>query len=231
MRLGSIYGLADPRAPEIVRYVGQSIQPRQRLWGHLAEARSKSRSLHVPVYRWMRRLLKSGLAPVIAALEYVPAHQLDDRERYWISRLNRMQGRKLLNQLETGKWHHSADTRLRMSHAGRRAWANPRRRKEWSRRMRARCTPKYLRKLSKAHTGKKPSLETRRKCSRSMRRVWANPRRRRRMVLAQRHFWANPRRREEWSRRMRARSTPKYLRKLSLANTLAWQRRRRGKKP
>ncbi len=79
----SIYGLFDPRDPEIVRYVGYTqFTPEQRLRGHIAEARYGK-----PSHRcnWIRSLLAVEIKPAVFLIEEVTEASWKEREIYWIS--------------------------------------------------------------------------------------------------------------------------------------------------
>ncbi|MCC6361844.1 MAG: hypothetical protein IT450_24175 [Phycisphaerales bacterium] len=91
----TIYALKDPNTGA-VRYVGKTVTPlRERLKGHLSDARVGRSSTHV--MNWLRLLLRAGQKPVIEPLEVVPAGKdWEIRERYWIER-GRALGWSLVN--------------------------------------------------------------------------------------------------------------------------------------
>lgn len=65
-----IYGLSDPRNGSI-RYIGQTINPRQRLWAHIYE--SRSRMLNANAYithknHWINQLLRQNINPELKIL-------------------------------------------------------------------------------------------------------------------------------------------------------------------
>src|SRR5947209_5317232 len=64
-----IYGLVDPRSDQ-VRYVGRSIQPRQRLQGHLGTC------TNTLVQGWVGELRTQGLRPSLKILATV-VHEAD----------------------------------------------------------------------------------------------------------------------------------------------------------
>jgi hypothetical protein len=66
-----IYALRDPESLE-VRYIGLSVDPRERLISHLSEARS---GIDSPKCRWLRTLLQRGLSPRMDILACVPREQ------------------------------------------------------------------------------------------------------------------------------------------------------------
>jgi hypothetical protein len=203
----SIYGLSHPGRPGIPRYVGQAAVPlKQRLGQHLGLARGQSRCWHVPVYKWIRKLLRSGRAPTITAIERVRAGRLDDRERYWIARL-RQEGHRLLNVLPGG--------------VRKPGEPSPAAGKKWS------FASRRARSILMRERWRDPQIRARIIRGRNLAGRNHSPATRRKMALAGRRAWADPRRRKEQSRIVRARSTPAYRRKLSRANKLAWRRRRR----
>lgn len=89
-----IYALCDPIAPDVrVRYVGASRTPATRLQQHIATARRPAPNL--PVHRWIRELLDSGLVPELHILQAVPlAKPWQAAERRWIASFA---GSELLN--------------------------------------------------------------------------------------------------------------------------------------
>jgi hypothetical protein len=60
-----IYSLTDPRTGE-VRYIGQSIRPRERLTNHFHDRCRTYRTY------WLRELRTLGIKPTLAVLETVP---------------------------------------------------------------------------------------------------------------------------------------------------------------
>ena len=72
----SVYALADARTGT-VRYVGQTrFTPEERLRRHLKDARGGNR---LPRNRWIRSLLRAGLAPQILLLETARTKKQADR--------------------------------------------------------------------------------------------------------------------------------------------------------
>lgn len=108
---GHIYGLFDPRhplEPSYCRYVGQTInEVTQRLRDHIAEAqRSTSRRW---VLRWIRKLLREEVVPVVQVLEFVQdsdplvfAVLIDEAEQRWIAK-GRIEGWRLTNHSGGGR--------------------------------------------------------------------------------------------------------------------------------
>lgn len=76
-----IYTLAHPLSGD-VRYVGKSINPRQRLKNHLRGATMRTRKDY-----WVRSLLRDGLTPIIEVLDLVPDDEWDFWECYWIAQI------------------------------------------------------------------------------------------------------------------------------------------------
>lgn len=84
-----IYGLYDPRDPERIRYVGKTrMTTRKRLQGHIDESRlGKSKTYKV---FWIRKLLKENIRPLIKVLELCDEKDWQEREKYWIAKLNNL---------------------------------------------------------------------------------------------------------------------------------------------
>ena len=53
-RIGHAYALVDSRAPDRVRYVGSTWEPRSRLWSHLASTQKR------PLPAWMKSVVLEG---------------------------------------------------------------------------------------------------------------------------------------------------------------------------
>jgi hypothetical protein len=75
-----IYGLVDPLKPDVVRYVGQTVQaPCIRYLGHVSERSGWRRR------QWIADLKKQGRLPDMVLLEEVaPGDDPHGRERHWI---------------------------------------------------------------------------------------------------------------------------------------------------
>lgn len=85
-RARGIYGLVDPREPDLVRYVGMAERFLDRFLAHLREAKGDRYSRRG---EWITGLQKSGLLPDMVVLEVVQCHRqryLEGRERYWITK-------------------------------------------------------------------------------------------------------------------------------------------------
>lgn len=80
----SIYALADPRKPDVIRYIGKTIkQLHRRLCEHVAE-RNKPK-LHSHRKSWINSLWKIGKVPVIWPLEKCSTSDWQSREKYWVA--------------------------------------------------------------------------------------------------------------------------------------------------
>jgi hypothetical protein len=63
-----VYHLVDPRTA-VVRYVGMTRNPKNRLRGHIAEAQERD---NTDKKRWIRELLAAGMQPVLAIVGTAP---------------------------------------------------------------------------------------------------------------------------------------------------------------
>ena len=89
-----IYTLSSP-LDGIVRYVGfTSDRTVKRMSAHLSNAR---RGVDIPVYRWIRKLLKAGLKPDFSVIESGVGAIWRERERYWIAKYRGENGSLMLN--------------------------------------------------------------------------------------------------------------------------------------
>jgi hypothetical protein len=85
----SIYCLCDPRTDEI-RYVGQSVDPANRLKGHKSDRDGTAKSA------WVAELRSEGLEPTLVVLSTVPAAEAAMAEQWFIEGYRRG-GHPLLN--------------------------------------------------------------------------------------------------------------------------------------
>lgn len=87
----AIYALCEFPDLAAVRYVGQSVNPKRRLYSHTSACRERN-------YRrnWIKAVLSSGGAIGCLVIEWVQPEQADVAERYWISELSR-RGYRLTN--------------------------------------------------------------------------------------------------------------------------------------
>lgn len=90
-----IYGLFDPRCPNVIWYVGKTNNPHNRLQYYRKDAST------TPVYRWFRRLQNEGFEPKLRVLETCPFAEWKDRERVTIA-LHRKKNLLLLNKFAGG---------------------------------------------------------------------------------------------------------------------------------
>jgi hypothetical protein len=77
-----IYGLVDPRQPDVVRYVGQTTRPAmERYCAHIA-----GRGAAVRMATWLASMRDEGIAPDMVLLERVARKaSLYEREMRWIA--------------------------------------------------------------------------------------------------------------------------------------------------
>lgn len=116
-----IYGLFDPRPQTTgeLRYVGRTISAlNQRLAEHINEAK---RGRQIPLYFWIRKLVRLGLNPEISILEESDSTGWEEAENFNIAYFRSL-GARLLNLAAGGKgslgFQHSAETREKISKAG-----------------------------------------------------------------------------------------------------------------
>lgn len=88
-----IYDLSDPRTGE-VRYIGKSVNPRERLATHIRESRNGSK-LHSR--RWIAGIIASGGLPILGTLEISEDAEANNAERLWIASFKLM-GARLTNR-------------------------------------------------------------------------------------------------------------------------------------
>ncbi len=92
-----IYGLYDPREPEVIRYVGWTIRanPQQRLTHHVGEARAGR--VQTFKARWIRKLLSEGVKPLMQVIETGVGAGWDAAEIRWIAQHRAIVGDRLTN--------------------------------------------------------------------------------------------------------------------------------------
>jgi hypothetical protein len=105
----TVYALLDPTT-HAVRYVGKTISPRHRLFGHLSEATSGHACDRCD---WIRSLTAASLRPTFRSLVVVSETDGPEMERRVIA-LYRTQGRPLIN-LGAGGDGPLSETRAKMS--------------------------------------------------------------------------------------------------------------------
>jgi hypothetical protein len=93
-----IYTLSDPTTGE-VRYVGKTVNPYQRLHGHITPTALLSENHRT---HWLRTLSVEGLKPVMTVIEETDEESWDATERRWISHF-RSQGCNLVNTSDGGE--------------------------------------------------------------------------------------------------------------------------------
>ncbi len=71
----TIYGLYDPRFPDVIRYVGQTRNLEQRIVSHALTRKTDKRSL------WIQAMRKDGVLPCAKVLAVVPESQANEAER------------------------------------------------------------------------------------------------------------------------------------------------------
>lgn len=139
-----IYGLVDPET-DLIRYVGKSIRPEQRLSDHMNDRSKCHRS------NWLQSLKSRGLKPGIFFLErIVGAWPWQESERFWI-RHGRRNGWPLTNNTDGGDGVSGLpeETRKRM----RMTWLGRKHRSD------------SLIKIGEASRGRKHSNETKKRMS------------------------------------------------------------------
>ncbi len=94
-RKSYIYALVDPISGR-ARYIGQSVNPKQRFSEHL---RKKE---HTHKYHWIQSLKTKKLKPFIFILEKCDCKNIDERETFWIQYL-RTAGVDLVNATDGGE--------------------------------------------------------------------------------------------------------------------------------
>lgn len=88
-----IYYLADPRIGE-VRYVGRTVNPKDRLKNHLNKAKNKGTKR----VKWIASLRSEGVKPSLIVVDKVPLGEGRFWEKFWISQFL-VWGFNLLNYL------------------------------------------------------------------------------------------------------------------------------------
>lgn len=94
-----IYALIDPETNEI-RYIGKAVNPKNRLLGHLREAKKNIKHNHK--VHWIRKLLSKNLKPIVLTLEEVSEDIWREKEREYIT-FYKKQGFRLTNGTNGGE--------------------------------------------------------------------------------------------------------------------------------
>ena len=104
VKLPGVYALADPQAPDIVRYVGSSTHIVKRLADHINSRIRRQPDGVKPL--WLTELRDQGRAPILYVLEVVEAEKASSlmhmAERKWIERFRRA-GQADLNRTLTSQ--------------------------------------------------------------------------------------------------------------------------------
>lgn len=187
MNIYFIYVLSDPRDRK-PRYVGYTIDPRNRLRDHLYR-----NSKHNPHKRhWIKKLAREGVKPLMEIVES-GCGPWQDAEQAWILGF-RQAGCNLLNATSGGEgsigWHHSEETKIRLRELslGNRNMVGKKLTPEWKENLRrshlGKLSDEQRKKLSLKFKGKPISEEHRRKIKlASQGRKW-EPERRRKIIAA-----------------------------------------------
>lgn len=172
MNAVTIYALAHPKLPDVIRYIGKTGLPLSgRLKYHLYDLKPHRPKCHRR--SWLRSLVNSGIRPIIWPLEICQESEWQNREKYWISffkplgmltnttpggeggllwREGRQRPRRTLESRE----------RMRQMMTGRKiTWdtSSPLNRKITSERNRRGWTPQMREKIIAANLGKKRTPE------------------------------------------------------------------------
>lgn len=92
-----IYTLENPDTG-VIRYIGKTINPSQRLKSHLW---TKNNSLRTKKSNWIQSLKANGLKPIMRILDEVSESNWSDAEKYWIEQF-RQWGFELYNGNDGG---------------------------------------------------------------------------------------------------------------------------------
>ena len=101
MKTMYIYSLSDPVTEE-VKYVGKTVDPLNRFWGHIHEAKRRKKGKNEKKAEWIRELLSNGLRPKLNIIEEIPTEIWEEKEIYWIAEFIK-KGHNLLNVTKGGK--------------------------------------------------------------------------------------------------------------------------------
>lgn len=155
-----IYGLIDPTT-DMVRYIGKSHNPKQRLTKHLSP-RFLNETTHKA--NWLRKLAADGFKPILAIIEEVDRCHWQEAERKWIAHYRELLGEGVLTNTTSGGdgaekgSKHKPETLKKMSIA--------RKGRIFTEETRARM------RMSRSNMGKKRSPETKQSVSEGKRRAW-----------------------------------------------------------
>lgn len=155
MKKIQIYTLTDP-ITRIIRYVGKSVNAERRYNQHLYDKRHNNYSS-----RWIRKLQKQKLKPILNIIEICDESIWQEREKYWIAYYKPIS--KLTNLTNGGdglsSYNHSDETKLKISqsHKGKKL---------------SEITKNKIRNIN---LGKKCSKETKDKKSKSSKEFYSTP--------------------------------------------------------
>lgn len=101
--LTNIYGLSDPRKPEMIRYIGKTIiYIEDRLNAHISDANKKElRGKGQRKNNWIYGLLEQGVKPITSLIAIVRTSQWEEKEKHYI-KLFKSFGAKLTNGTDGG---------------------------------------------------------------------------------------------------------------------------------
>lgn len=144
MRKAFIYGLFDPRKENHaivneIRYIGQSIQIRVRMWEHISESKKGIKTYKCD---WIRSLLTHNITPSHIIIEECDEKNVNEREMHLIAKYT-VEGHRLTNATIGGE----GATGLKMS-----SESNAKRSEKMKRIKR---TEEWRKNISKGQIGKK----------------------------------------------------------------------------
>src|SRR5687767_10778283 len=94
-----IYALCEPDDTRKIRYIGRSVDPSGRYISHITPRPTEA---HLPKSRWIAKLARRGLVPVMEMLEVANEATWATAEASWIS-FGFEQGWELLNVAPGGQ--------------------------------------------------------------------------------------------------------------------------------
>jgi hypothetical protein len=174
-----IYTLADPRAPNVIRYVGWTLNVKRRIHQHLTSTKTGRDQTYCG--QWKRSLLKAGVTPLLTVIETGNGDGWITAETFWIRHYRKRFGASLTNHTEGGEGFrakHTDATKLKMSAAqkGRPKNRSPEhttnlmaalQQRQWSAETRA--------QMRAAHLGKKATIEHKANISRALKAALSTP--------------------------------------------------------
>lgn len=162
-----IYTLHDPREPDVVRYVGWTIDPKKRLASHIRAARNLRDKTHCG--EWKHSLLEVGVEPVLVVIGRGSGVGWEEAERRWIRYYRDVSEAELTNISAGGggalgcRWTLSGEVRAARREAGIlrgfSEYARTRAVENAESRRGVPLTPEHRAKISAAHQGKKKPPE------------------------------------------------------------------------